>query len=62
MSNPNLYELIDAAKIIIKQIAKHPDFKALHYHPDLTIGDAQTALSYLEYELEGNRKYQRFSD
>ncbi|RCJ17953.1 hypothetical protein A6770_33370 [Nostoc minutum NIES-26] len=55
MSNPNLHELINVAQFIIKQIAAHPDFQALDYQPGLTIGDAQTALSYLELELKSNQ-------
>ncbi|MBW4566089.1 MAG: hypothetical protein KME32_34460 [Mojavia pulchra JT2-VF2] len=56
MSHPNLRTLIDAAQLILEEIAKHPDFKALDYQPDLTIVDAQTALSYLKCELESNQK------
>ncbi|MBW4617698.1 MAG: hypothetical protein KME21_31815 [Desmonostoc vinosum HA7617-LM4] len=56
MSHPNLYTLVDAAKFVLQEIAKHPDFQALDYHPDLTIGDAQTALSYLKQELESHPK------
>ncbi|MBH8573047.1 hypothetical protein I8752_08470 [Nostocaceae cyanobacterium CENA369] len=53
---PPLHQLVDAAKFIIKEIAKHPDYLALDYQPDLTIGDAQTALSYLQLELETNQQ------
>ncbi|MBE9038763.1 hypothetical protein [aff. Roholtiella sp. LEGE 12411] len=56
MSHPNLYTLVDAAKFILNEIAAHPDFIALEYYPDLTIGDAQTALSYLKDELEDNQQ------
>jgi hypothetical protein len=56
MSSPNLYTLVDAAKFILNEIAAHPDFIALEYSPDLTIGDAQTALSYLKQELEDNQQ------
>ncbi len=56
MSLPNLYTLVDAAKFILSEIAKHPDFITLEYYPDLTIGDAQTALSYLKHELEDNQQ------
>lgn len=48
----NLQNLIDAAKFIIKEIVKHPEYLALNYQPNLTVGDAETALSYLESELE----------
>ncbi|MBW4565944.1 MAG: hypothetical protein KME32_33665 [Mojavia pulchra JT2-VF2] len=56
MSHPNLHILIDAAQLILEEIARHPDLKALDYQPDLTIGDALTALSYLKCELETNQK------
>ncbi|NDJ25777.1 hypothetical protein GS682_30170 [Nostoc sp. B(2019)] len=56
MSLPNLYTLVDAAKFILNEIAVHPDFITLEYYPDLTIGDAQTALSYLKQELEDNQQ------
>ncbi|MBD2457692.1 hypothetical protein H6G80_26925 [Nostoc sp. FACHB-87] len=49
---PSLHDLVDAGKFILKEIAKHPDYLTLEYQPDLTIGDADTALSYLEVELE----------
>ncbi|WP_242062400.1 hypothetical protein [Nostoc punctiforme] len=49
---PSLHDLVDAGKFILKEIAKHPDYLALQYQPDLTIGDAETALDYLEAELE----------
>ncbi|MBD2302574.1 MULTISPECIES: hypothetical protein [Nostocales] len=52
ISPPELHKLIDAAKFVIREIAKHSDFQQLDYHPDLTIGDAQSALSYLQMELE----------
>ncbi|MBD2480356.1 hypothetical protein [Anabaena sp. FACHB-83] len=57
-SYPPLHDLVDAGKFILKEIAKHPDYLTLEYQPDLTIGDADTALSYLEVELElpGNSK------
>ncbi|MBD2491699.1 hypothetical protein [Aulosira sp. FACHB-615] len=48
----SLHDLVDAGKFILKEIAKHPDYLTLEYQPDLTIGDADTALSYLEVELE----------
>ncbi|MBD2491969.1 hypothetical protein [Aulosira sp. FACHB-615] len=52
---PSLHDLVDAGKFILKEIAKHPDYLTLGYQPDLTIGDAETALSYLELELEPNQ-------
>jgi hypothetical protein len=56
MCHPDLNTLINAAKFILIEIARHPDYQALNYHPDLTIGDAQTALSYLQCELEENQQ------
>ncbi|MBW4565013.1 MAG: hypothetical protein KME32_28705 [Mojavia pulchra JT2-VF2] len=56
MSHPNLHTLIDAAQLIIEEIAKHPDYQALDYQPDLTIVDAQTALCYSKCELESNQQ------
>ncbi|MBD2468827.1 hypothetical protein [Nostoc sp. FACHB-145] len=54
---PSLHNLVDAGKFILKEIAKHPDYLTLGYQPDLTIGDADTALSYLELELEPNQNF-----
>jgi hypothetical protein len=49
---PSLHDLVNGAKFLIQEIAKHPDYLTLGYQPDFTIGDAETALSYLELELE----------
>ncbi|WP_341531607.1 hypothetical protein WKK05_36640 (plasmid) [Nostoc sp. UHCC 0302] len=62
MPHPPLHTLVDAAKFILNEIAIHPDFKALNYHPNLTIGDAQAALSYLKSELEGNCIHNKILD
>jgi hypothetical protein len=59
MSNPHLNQLIEQAKILISEIATHPDYKQLlneGYQPDLNIADAQTALTYLQWELERNQE------
>ncbi|ODG98042.1 hypothetical protein A4S05_01060 [Nostoc sp. KVJ20] len=59
MSNPNLHQLVEQAQTLISLIATHPDYRQLldlGYTPDLNIADAQTALAYLEWELEGNRE------
>jgi hypothetical protein len=59
LSNPNLYQLLEQAQTLISQIAWHPDYKQLldeGYSPDLNIADAQTAMTYLQWELEGNRE------
>ncbi|MBD2505080.1 hypothetical protein [Anabaena azotica] len=55
-SPPTLQSFIDAAQVILKQITQHPDYLALDYQPDLTVGDAQTALSYLKDELDTNQQ------
>ncbi|MBD2505572.1 hypothetical protein [Anabaena azotica] len=56
-SPPTLQSFIDAAQLILREIAKHPDYQALDYQPDLTLGDAQTALSYLQSGLEDSQKF-----
>jgi hypothetical protein len=56
ISPPPLRNLVEGAKILIQEIAKHPDYLALNYQPDLTVGDAETALSYLESELEPSKE------
>ncbi|MBE9210642.1 hypothetical protein IQ244_29895 [Nostoc sp. LEGE 06077] len=56
MDLPDLLLLVESAKYLVSQIEKHPDYQALDYQPDLTVGDAQTALSYLKYELEDNQQ------
>ncbi|MCC5625680.1 hypothetical protein [Nostoc sp. CHAB 5715] len=59
MSNPNLGQLLEQAQNLILEIAAHPDYKQLlelGYSPDLNIADAQTALSYLQWEIERNRE------
>jgi hypothetical protein len=56
-SPPTLQSFIDAAQLILREISKHPDFVTLEYQPDLTITDAQTALSYLQSGLEEKEKF-----
>ncbi|MBD2452274.1 hypothetical protein H6G76_35275 [Nostoc sp. FACHB-152] len=56
MDLPHLLLLVESAQYLISQIEKHPDYQALDYQPDLTVGDAQTALSYLKCELEANQQ------
>ena len=59
MSNPNLSQLLEQAQTLISLIATHPDYEQLletGYQPDLNIADAQTALTYLEWELDRNRE------
>ncbi|PHJ56162.1 hypothetical protein VF14_36685 [Nostoc linckia z18] len=51
----SLAELIIESSLLLNQIDEHPDYKALlnkGYHPDLNLGDAQTALAYLLRELD----------
>ncbi|MHC5932303.1 hypothetical protein [Nostoc sp.] len=59
MSKANLHHLIEQAQTLIAEIATHPDYKRLlelGYSPDLNIADAQTALTYLQWELDRNQK------
>jgi hypothetical protein len=59
MSIPNLCQLLEQAQTLICEIATHPDYKQLMsagYQPDLNIADAQTALTYLQWELEQNQE------
>ena len=48
--NKELSTLINQSLALIDQIQKHPDFKAVKYSPDLTLGDAQQALLELHWE------------
>jgi uncharacterized protein (DUF2344 family) len=59
MSKPNLCQLLEQAQTLISLIATHPDYKQLlndGYQPDLNIADAQTALTYLQWELDRNQQ------
>ncbi|MCC5633312.1 hypothetical protein LC613_38205 [Nostoc sphaeroides CHAB 2801] len=59
MSNSSLQQLVKQAQTLISLIATHPDYKQLldeGYTPDLNIADAQTALTYLQWELKRNRE------
>jgi type I site-specific restriction-modification system R (restriction) subunit len=59
MSNPYLHQLLEQAQTLISLIAAHSDYKQLldlGYQPDLNIADAQTALTYLQWELDRNRE------
>ncbi|MCC5632473.1 hypothetical protein LC613_33170 [Nostoc sphaeroides CHAB 2801] len=59
MSNAHLHQLIEQAQTLISLIATHPHYEQLlktGYQPDLNIADAQTALTYLQWELERNRE------
>ncbi len=59
MSNPSLHYLVEQAQTLISEIAIHPGYKQFleaGYQPDLNIADAQTTLTYLQWELERNRE------
>ncbi|QFS51085.1 hypothetical protein [Nostoc sphaeroides] len=59
MSNPSLQQLVEQAQTLISEIATYPDYKRLleaGYQPDLNIADAQTALTYLQWELDRNQQ------
>ncbi|QFS52290.1 hypothetical protein [Nostoc sphaeroides] len=59
MSNLSLQQLVEQAQTLISLIATHAHYEQLlktGYQPDLNIADAQTALTYLEWELERNRE------
>lgn len=55
MINPEdskqLRQLIKIAYLALAAIDDSPQFKKINYSPDLTLGDAVTALEYLEWEL-----------
>jgi hypothetical protein len=50
----SLTSLIQEAQQTILLIRNHPDYKqiTLNYSPDLTLADATTALTYLQWEVE----------
>ncbi|BAY41843.1 hypothetical protein NIES2111_62390 (plasmid) [Nostoc sp. NIES-2111] len=52
----NLLDLVGVTQYLLSQIENHPDFIKLEYYPDLTLGDAQTALSYIKDELENQQQ------
>ncbi|RCJ33903.1 hypothetical protein A6770_40950 [Nostoc minutum NIES-26] len=56
MCHPDIQMLINAAVLILNEIAKHPDYKALDYQSDVTITDALAALSYLQCELDSKQE------
>ncbi|WP_265276697.1 hypothetical protein [Nostoc sp. KVJ3] len=59
MSNTGLQQLVEQAQSLISLIATHSDYKQLldeGYQPDLNIADAQTALTYLQWELDRNQQ------
>jgi hypothetical protein len=50
-----LIDLILNAQSLLDQISEHPDYQALvaqGFTPDATLGDAQAALTSLEWEVE----------
>ncbi len=59
MSSPNLYQLLEQAQTLVHEITEHPEYQKLlnrGYSPDLNIADAQTALVYLQWELDRNQE------
>ncbi|MCG6135700.1 MAG: hypothetical protein MET45_13715 [Nostoc sp. LLA-1] len=62
MSEVSLHALVSCIQYLISQIAQHPDLLKLEYYPDLTIGDAQSALSYLKCELESRQQISTLSE
>ncbi|MFN6570630.1 hypothetical protein [Dendronalium sp. ChiSLP03b] len=50
--NRPLPELVSEAQELLEQICRHPRFKHLDYHPDVTLSDASQALGYLQWELQ----------
>jgi hypothetical protein len=46
-----LRQLIKNAYLALAVIQDSPHFQKVEYSPDLTLGDAVTALEYLEWEL-----------
>jgi hypothetical protein len=47
-----IQSLINTAKIAISGIECTKAFSQIEYSPDLTLGDAVSALQYLEWELQ----------
>ncbi|MBD2564302.1 MULTISPECIES: hypothetical protein [Nostoc] len=54
MNTQPLPELIAQAQQLLTLIRQHPQFKALDYHPDLSIGDAIQALNELRFSALPN--------
>ncbi|MBH8577080.1 hypothetical protein I8752_29680 [Nostocaceae cyanobacterium CENA369] len=62
MSSQPLPDLIAQAQQLLTQIRQHPQFQALDYHPDLSIGDAIQALNELSFSaLPSSEPLQVFS-
>ena len=62
MNTQPLPELIFQAQQLLTQIRQHPQFQALDYHPDLSIGDAIQALNELSFSaLPSQQALQVFS-
>lgn len=55
LPHPDIRLLINAGKVILQEIIRHPDLLALNYQPDVTISDAHSALIYLENELNSRQ-------
>ncbi|RCJ20533.1 hypothetical protein A6770_31455 [Nostoc minutum NIES-26] len=54
MSHEPLPELINQAQQLLTQIRQHPQFKALDFHPDVNVADAQQVLTELDWELQAH--------
>jgi hypothetical protein len=57
LNSQALNELVGEALLILQEINKHPQYKALQkqgYSPDLNIADAVTALEYLTGEIDND--------
>ena len=47
-----IQSLIEAAKLLLKQIEDHQDVVFLDYQPDTSVADAISALDELSHELQ----------
>lgn len=54
MNTQPLPELIAKGQEILEAIRQHPQFKALDFHPDVNVSDAQQALIELGWELQAH--------
>ncbi|WP_193200095.1 hypothetical protein [Nostoc sp. MG11] len=60
MDSPSLSQLVESTQYLFSQMAAHPEYKQLQdlgYSPDLNIADAETALIYLQCELDQNKQH-----
>ncbi|MEA5504848.1 hypothetical protein VB735_17390 [Halotia wernerae UHCC 0503] len=52
MNQQSLPELISQCQELLSEICQHPEYKALDYHPDVTLGDATQALNELNWSVD----------